>query len=160
MVPPDRGVQQKPRLGHVLAFQHIAHALLQLIRRDIRQKTQPATVDAQHGNIGLTQCPRRAQQTAVTPDHYHQIAQLTHILTRAHLQLMPGQKLGHRILENDRVPPVQQKALQAAQGIHDTDTAQTTDQPDTAEMLHKPLSVVGLRNSAQVRARTAVIIRS
>src|SRR5690606_21141086 len=91
-----------------------------------------------------------------------QIAQITHVLTRADLQLMAGQQVSHGILKDHRMAPLQQEALQTTQGIHDTATAQATNQSDTAEMLHRSLANNQLRKIPHRHERTdeAVIIRS
>jgi len=68
------GLQQKTVFNQVMAIKHFGHFDFQLIGADIGQKAQAATVDTQHRNIVPGQGAGGAQQTAISADHNHHVA--------------------------------------------------------------------------------------
>jgi hypothetical protein len=70
----EAGVEQGPGIGVVMALQDLVEAVLDVVRRDVDEKTQPAEVDADQGQIEIGHFPGRVQQGAVAADDDDQVA--------------------------------------------------------------------------------------
>ena len=89
-VAADFSLQQKTVFNQIVAIEHFGDLDFQLVGTDVGQEAQAATVDPQYRDIVPGQRPGRAQQTAITTDHYHHVAHFTEHFARRGLQAMAG----------------------------------------------------------------------
>ncbi len=66
-----------------MAFQHVGELLLGIIRVEVGQKAQVATVDANDFNIVTGEGTGGAQHIAVATDHHGQVGLLSNFRQRA-----------------------------------------------------------------------------
>ena len=138
-VAADLGLQQEAAFLEEAPFQHLGDLDLQLVRLDVGEKTQAATVDAQHRDLVAGQGARGAEHAAVAADHHDQVADLAEDLPRTGLQAMTGQHFGDGVLEDHMQVTLEQELLQAADGVEHLGAAQAADDADIAKLLHGAL---------------------
>ncbi|MNM51800.1 hypothetical protein D3C81_628680 [compost metagenome] len=129
-------LEQEAVFHQVMAVEHFGDLYFQLIGADIGEKTQAATVDAQHRRVVLGQRPGGAEQAAIAANDDDQVTDLTQQLARRGLQAVAGQDFSDRVFEDDVQMPFQQEFFQSANSIEHLRATEAADDTDIAKLLH------------------------
>ncbi|MNF36320.1 hypothetical protein D3C84_172080 [compost metagenome] len=119
-----------------MAVEHFGDLDLQLVRANVGQESQAATVDPQHRCVVPGQRAGGAQQAAIATDHNHQVTDFTQHLARRGLQAVAGQHFGDGVLEDHVQVPLEQELFQSANSVQHLGAAETADDTDIAKLLH------------------------
>ncbi|MNJ39114.1 hypothetical protein D3C77_339790 [compost metagenome] len=135
-MPAYFGLEQEAVFHQVMAVEHFGDLYFQLVRADIGEKAQAATVDAQHRRVVLGQGPGGAEQAAIAANDDDQVTDLTQQLARRGLQAVAGQDFSDRVFEDDVQMPFQQEFFQSANSIEHLRATEAADDTDIAKLLH------------------------
>jgi hypothetical protein len=147
-------IQQKAPLGHILALQHRSHLALDFFRHYVREKTQAAAIDTQQWHTGSAHGAGGAEQTAIAPDHDHQIALIGKSVALQARQSGDGSRRGGLFIKENFHPLLLQKQNQTLQRIIGRFAAESAHQPDFGKFTHAGSS----RKSCGFIRRKAAII--
>ena len=113
--PAHFQIQQEALFRAVFTIQHLANPGFDFGRKNIGKETQVAAVHAQYRHVIAGQNARSAQQTAIAPDHNHQIAGLAHLRRTGGLQTHLRQIADNVFIEDDGAIAAMQKVDQLTQ---------------------------------------------
>ncbi|SQC91465.1 Uncharacterised protein [Cedecea neteri] len=135
----DLCLEQEAAFGNVVPLEDVRQLLLCIVRIEVSQETQVATVDADNFDVIASEHPSGAQHITISADHHGQISLLTYLRQRAGLHLFEVQLLGDLLFHHHFIAFGAQPAIEHFMRGQSGGVTRMADDTDAVEMfVHYP----------------------